>query len=190
MKKLILLISVLVVVFMVPICSYADCGQDCSRKCDPLGSGREWAACMEKCMKGCYYKPIPTPEIAQIGEPMILAQIPEPNCVCAECGKKCGTGHETWCSSYRKPKAKPDAETQKAITLSFSESCEENTTGTFLLALGGKLCCVEGGKVIGKCHELTPYYNPFDGECYVSRDDCKNSGGGYDVCIKCTTPCK
>ena len=30
------------------------------------------------------------------------------NCVCAECNKKCGTGHETWCSSYQKPKAKPD----------------------------------------------------------------------------------
>ena len=29
-------------------------------------------------------------------------------CVCAECNKKCGSGHETWCSSYQKPKANND----------------------------------------------------------------------------------
>ncbi len=32
----------------------------------------------------------------------LYSQIPEPNCVCAECNKKCGTGHETTCSSYSK----------------------------------------------------------------------------------------
>jgi len=31
---------------------------------------------------------------------------PEPTCVCAECGYKCGSGHATTCSSYQKPKAK------------------------------------------------------------------------------------
>jgi|GEM_PF-2230253 len=107
------------------------------------------------------------------------------NCVCAGCNRPCGSGHESWC--IYKPKAKPDIETQKAVILS---SSEENITETFLLALGGKLCCVEGGKVIGRCHELTPYYNPFNGECYASRDDCKKSYGGYDICLKCTTSCK
>jgi len=29
------------------------------------------------------------------------------NCVCAECGRKCGSGHEKSCSSYQ-PKAKDD----------------------------------------------------------------------------------
>lgn len=32
----------------------------------------------------------------------LYSQIPVPNCVCAECDKKCGTGHEKTCSSYSK----------------------------------------------------------------------------------------
>lgn len=32
----------------------------------------------------------------------IYSQIPQPTCVCAECNKKCGTGHEKTCSSYSK----------------------------------------------------------------------------------------
>lgn len=30
-----------------------DCGAKCNRQCDGLGSGPEWAKCMEKCMKKC-----------------------------------------------------------------------------------------------------------------------------------------
>jgi len=32
----------------------------------------------------------------------LYSQIPTPTCVCAECNKKCGTGHEKTCSSYSK----------------------------------------------------------------------------------------
>ena len=32
----------------------------------------------------------------------IYSQIPQPTCVCAECNKKCGTGHEKSCSYYNK----------------------------------------------------------------------------------------
>lgn len=35
----------------------------------------------------------------------LYSQIPVPNCVCAECNKKCGTGHEKTCSSYSKKSA-------------------------------------------------------------------------------------
>jgi tetratricopeptide (TPR) repeat protein len=40
------------------------------------------------------------------------------NCVCAECGRKCGDGHEKTCSSYQKP---PDADVKDA---------DESTSGT------------------------------------------------------------
>jgi hypothetical protein len=65
------------------------------------------------------------------------------NCVCAECGKKCGTGHETSCSSYQKPKAKSDT-TSKSLLCSFlyaAENREEVTvTGTLVMiaAIGGE----------------------------------------------------
>lgn len=31
----------------------------------------------------------------------VFSQAPEPQCVCAECGYRCGSGHATSCSSYR-----------------------------------------------------------------------------------------
>lgn len=170
MKKLILLVSVLTVVFVVPV--WSDCGSDCVYKCQSLGPGKEYQECLYNCTKKCYHQPIPAPEMAKIDEQK-FAQIPEPNCVCAECNKKCGTGHETWCSSYRKPKNSSETENE-----------------TFLVALGGKLCCVDKkGTVAGWCHELKPYYNPFSGECFATPQECKQSGGGYDVCLKCTTHC-
>jgi hypothetical protein len=30
-----------------------------------------------------------------------FSQAPEPQCVCAECGHRCGSGHAKTCSSYR-----------------------------------------------------------------------------------------
>lgn len=30
-----------------------------------------------------------------------FSEAPEPQCVCAECGYACGSGHATTCSSYR-----------------------------------------------------------------------------------------
>ncbi len=77
-----------------------------------------------------------------------------------------------------------------SIASNVPEDCSENPAEIFLAALGDKMCCFEKGKVIGRCHELTPYYNVLNGECYATRDDCKQSAGGYDFCFKCTTPCK
>ena len=37
-----------------------------------------------------------------VGLSVAKAEAPEPNCVCAECEKPCGSGHATWCSSYSK----------------------------------------------------------------------------------------
>ena len=37
-----------------------------------------------------------------VGVSVAKAEAPEPNCVCAECEKSCGSGHATWCSSYSK----------------------------------------------------------------------------------------
>jgi hypothetical protein len=43
--------------------------------------------------------------IVTAGMPVLFTQnIPEPNCVCAGCGKKCGTGHTSSCP-YR-PKSR------------------------------------------------------------------------------------
>ena len=39
--------------------------------------------------------------IIKTPEPAFSQQIPEPQCVCAECGRKCGSGHASTCSSHR-----------------------------------------------------------------------------------------
>lgn len=36
-----------------PIAAFADCGSDCTNRCNHLGSGPAWANCMETCMKRC-----------------------------------------------------------------------------------------------------------------------------------------
>ena len=69
------------------------------------------------------------------------------NCVCAECNKKCGTGHETWCSSYQKPKAKSDITSDTLASnlfllcgLSYAAEKEVTVTGklTQVFAIGGE----------------------------------------------------
>jgi hypothetical protein len=37
-----------------------------------------------------------------IGAVTVFSEAPEPNCVCAECNQKCGTGHASTCSSNPK----------------------------------------------------------------------------------------
>ena len=36
-----------------PVAAFADCGSDCTNRCNHLGSGPAWANCMETCMKRC-----------------------------------------------------------------------------------------------------------------------------------------
>jgi hypothetical protein len=61
--------SVVAVIFLltIPMVSYAETGQkcalDCVNKCSPLGSGKEYATCLENCLKGCYDKPTGIPEV-------------------------------------------------------------------------------------------------------------------------------
>jgi hypothetical protein len=109
MKKIGLVIGVFTILALLSGIALADCKSDCQAT---------WATCLKHCSeaschKSCYrgydgclsrckgkeesYLPKESP-----------VQLAEINCVCAECGKKCGTGHKTWCSSYQKPKAKPD----------------------------------------------------------------------------------
>jgi len=66
MKK-IMFLTVLVVLLAVPMASYAEtaqeCASDCVNQCQSLGSGKEYAACMENCLKGCYDKPAGIPDV-------------------------------------------------------------------------------------------------------------------------------
>lgn len=68
MKKL-AMFSVVAVIFLftIPMVSYAEtgekCAADCVDKCSPLGSGKEYATCLENCLKGCYDKPTGIPEV-------------------------------------------------------------------------------------------------------------------------------
>lgn len=67
MKK-IMFLMVFVTLLVLPMVSYADCASDCVNKCSPLGSGKEYATCLENCLKGCYDEPsvpdVPPPQPA------------------------------------------------------------------------------------------------------------------------------
>lgn len=80
---------------------------------------------------------------------IMLASDDDCNCVCAECNKKCGTGHATWCSSYQKPKAQSDTTSNMLASnmfllcgLSYAtvEGDEVTVTGklTILYMIGGE----------------------------------------------------
>jgi hypothetical protein len=135
MMKSVMLAMVLVLA-MVSV-SLAGCPEECDgpyqtcmRICGQTTEAKspEEAKCWNSCLRGvigcqirCEEKKRseiewPNDLMAQIVNPkdfkksdpkppmMMLASA---NCVCAECNKKCGTGHETWCSSYQKPNAQP-----------------------------------------------------------------------------------
>ncbi|MDP2908379.1 MAG: hypothetical protein Q8N77_01085 [Nanoarchaeota archaeon] len=63
---------VFVALLAVPMVSYADCASDCVNKCAPLGSGKEYATCLQNCLKGCYdttpVPPVPSPTPANLSQ--------------------------------------------------------------------------------------------------------------------------
>ena len=65
MKKMFLM--VFVVLLAVPMASYAETGEECAAncvdECIPLGSGQEYATCLLNCLKGCFDKPTPVPDV-------------------------------------------------------------------------------------------------------------------------------
>ncbi|MEO8514423.1 MAG: hypothetical protein ABI543_12755 [Ignavibacteria bacterium] len=65
----------------------------------------------------------------------LYSQIPVPNCVCAECNKKCGTGHEKTCSSY----------SQKS-TDSYKDPSEKSFSD--IASLDGFNVIIDGGKIL------------------------------------------
>ena len=48
-----LLASMLAIFLSAPMPAFADCGSDCSDRCNHLGSGPAWSNCMEACMRRC-----------------------------------------------------------------------------------------------------------------------------------------
>ncbi|MBS3908002.1 MAG: hypothetical protein KGZ49_13305 [Syntrophaceae bacterium] len=70
--------------------------------------------------------------------------------------------------------------------MSSTENDPKTAPDTFLLALGAKLCCHDkAGRMVGTCPQLFPYYNVLNGECYATREACKEAAGGYDFCYQC-----
>ena len=102
MKKIGLVIGVFTILALLSGIALADCESDCRAT---------WATCLKHCSaaschSSCYqgyqgclarckgngasYLPTESP-----------VQLAEINCVCAECGYKCGSGHASTCSSHR-----------------------------------------------------------------------------------------
>jgi hypothetical protein len=72
MKKMMFLM-IFTVSLVLPIVSYAETAQeyasDCVNQCQSLGSGKEYAACVQNCLQECYDKPsdvsdVPPPQSA------------------------------------------------------------------------------------------------------------------------------
>jgi hypothetical protein len=84
MKKLDILSVVAAIFFLtIPMVSYAEtaqeCASNCVNKCSPLGSGKEYATCLENCLKRCYDKPtgvppVPAPSKSEVSTPKLYAK--------------------------------------------------------------------------------------------------------------------
>jgi hypothetical protein len=104
------------------------------------------------------------------------------------CMAECLPGKPT-SSSNSPTMLKADLDSSMPSALSSSENYQGTGEGTFLIALGEKLCCYDKGRLVGRCHELTPYFNVLNGECFATREDCKENAGGYDFCFTCGSKC-
>lgn len=60
------LVTVLALLALPAVC-YAESGQQCASNCvygcEHLGSGQEYATCLQNCLKGCYDKPTGVPDV-------------------------------------------------------------------------------------------------------------------------------
>lgn len=158
MKK-IMFLMVFVSLLAVPIVSYADCASDCVNKCAPLGSGKEYATCLENCLKGCYDTP-PVPDVP-LPTPANLSQ------------EKSDLNNSNTCTEV-------DANEEISITdLLFAALSDKDQP------------CYVGGKYVGNCSRLNPYYNVFSGGCYSTLEKCKEKDGdlnslyGSGGCVRC-----
>ena len=142
MKKIGLVLGALTILALLSGVALADCAQDCqdtyatcmkycSQDTCRLSCIRGLNGCLKRC-RGREESYLPTES------PVQLAEI---NCVCAECGYKCGSGHATTCSSYQKPKAKTpitdDLEAENANIVLAANCIEKDLQCT----LNGTPCC-------------------------------------------------
>lgn len=161
----IMFLMLFVVLPIIPMVSYAETGQECASDCVEtcsVGGTNKDDNLYKNCLSNCLK--------GCMDKDTGIPEVPPP-------------------TPADPSKTKSDTEVQKAFTFCSSENYQEITTGTFLLALGEKLCCYDKGRLIGRCHELTPYFNVLNGECYETREACKESAGGYDFCFICGSKC-
>lgn len=83
------------------------------------------SACMQACINENAPKRNSTLHATDEEVLLQLAQIPEPNCVCAGCGRKCGSGHASGCPYT--PKVKPDIQ-EMADWHGFCAKCNTSWT--------------------------------------------------------------
>ncbi|MFH1615689.1 MAG: hypothetical protein ABIG61_11485, partial [Planctomycetota bacterium] len=159
--------------------TYATCMKYCSQDTCRLSCIRGLDGCLKRC-RGREESYLPTES------PVQLAEI---NCVCAECGYKCGTGHATTCSSYQEPKANTPIARDTVAQHSTDKGESQNIDNASpRLAEGSQLCCYTYNMtaIVARCPQSKPYFNSQNGECYSTKSTCKEASGGYDFCQLCT----
>ena len=220
MKKIGLVVAVLFVVVLFSGVALADCVRDCLltyntclNLCKQSGQG-DSSACIEHCQEGrdgCLKRCEDQNKKSENTTNKEILVVSEINCVCAECNKKCGTGHEVWCSSYQKPKANTPIE--KDIVAQYSSASaspaeekrqefivepvsaklnnEKIETTKIILASDRILPCYAGGRIAGECPQATPYFHTFSGTCHETLEECKKMDGdmadlpGMGGCVVC-----
>lgn len=162
MKKMKVFYLVAVLALLaVSVVSYAEtaqkCASDCVNKCAPLGSGKEYATCLENCLKGCYDKPSGVPDVPP----------PQP----ANPSQK-----KSEIENFKLYAKADKNETCAHKEKSSGDSCCQNTRGD---TLG---YCPEGYPIYKHVSsDACP-----NGKCYKYRDDCMKAGFGFCyTCSSC-----
>jgi hypothetical protein len=149
-KHAVTFMIVIVFIFASVMVSYTgaegDCGSNCSSQCDHLGSGPEWAKCMENCLRGCLNN-----------NPPNVPPVPSPTPV-----KPSGS--------------KSDLKNFNSNSYVDRELDEVNTPIVVVSVYDDNdQPCYVGGKYVGNCSRNKPYYNAFNGECYRTLQECGGS---------------
>jgi hypothetical protein len=167
MKKYTMVFMIIIIfMFATTLISYTEaggnCGSNCSKQCEHLGSGPEWARCVENCVKECLKN-----------DPPPVPPVPPPTPV-----KPSGSKSEL--KNFNSNSYANTEQDEVSATIVVASGLEDNDQP-----------CYVGGKYVRDCSIKKRYLHVLSDECYATVEECKKQDGdlrntpGFGGCVRC-----
>ena len=168
MKKYTMVFMIIIIfMFATTLISYTEaggnCGSNCSNQCEHLGSGPQWARCVENCLKECLKN-----------DPPPVPPVPPPTPVDPSKSK---SDLQNFNSTFYASTEQDKVSTTIVVAMDSNDDYDQP--------------CNVGGKVIGKCPRNKRYLHVFSSTCHATLPECKKEDGdlrstpGFGGCVRC-----